>query len=125
MAEPVSVISPASEASSDTRRDWALGIVAAGGMAMTIFAGFSLWLLSGNATYIFYMGMAAMVQIAIIFTGILGLLVKRRLSVTKSEFKVSDFEPEELITKKDATEAVQEAVEQIPPVDDGSTNKPS
>lgn len=117
-------VSAASEERSDTRRDWALIVVSAGGMAMTIFAGFSLWLLSGNPGYIFYLGMAAMAQIAIIFTGILGLLVKRRLSLTKSEFKVSDFD-QELIPKQDAIDAVQEAVEELPNVVDGSTDKPS
>ena len=64
-----------------------------------------------------------MAQIAIIFTGILGLLVKRRLSLSRTEFKVSDFE-EELIPRDEAAEAVQEAVQAVPEVsEDGSTDK--
>ncbi len=116
-------VSAESERRSDSRRDWALLVVSAGGMAMTVFAGFALWLVSGNAKYAFWMGVLAMAQIAIIFTGILGLLVKRRLSLSKSEFKVSDFD--DLVPRKDASEAVQEAVEQLPSVVDGSTDKSS
>ena len=89
---------------------------------MTIYAGFALWLSSGNPTHVFWLGVLAMAQIAIIFTGILGLLVKRRLSLSRTEFKVSDFE-EELIPKDEAAEAAQEAVQSVPEVSDGLTNK--
>lgn len=65
-----------------------------------------------------------MAQIAIIFTGILGLLVKRRLSLSRTEFKVSDFEETGLIPKEEAAEAVQEAVQAVPEVN-GLTDKPS
>lgn len=90
---------------------------------MTIYAGFALWLLSGNPQYVFWLGALAMAQIAIIFTGILGLLVKRRLSLSRTEFKVSDFE-EELIPKDEAAKAAQEAVQAVPEVN-GLTDKPS
>ena len=67
-----------------------------------------------------------MAQIAIIFTGILGLLVKRRLSLSRTEFKVSDFDSssEELIPRSDAVEAVEEAVQSVPEVTNGTTDKP-
>ena len=91
-------------------------------MAMTIYAGFALWLLSGNPQYVFWLGALAMAQIAIIFTGILGLLVKRRLSLSRTEFKVSDFEEGGLIPKDEAAEAVQEAVQAVPEVN-GLTDK--
>ena len=64
-----------------------------------------------------------MAQIAIIFTGILGLLVKRRLSLSRTEFKVSDFEEGGLIPKEEAAEAVQEVVQSVPEVSDGPTDK--
>ena len=114
-------VSPESERRSDRRRDWALIVVSLGGMTMTIFAGFAMWLLSGNAKYVFWLGALAMGQIALIFTGILGLLVKRRLSLSRTEFKISDFDP---LSRHDAQEAVEEAVESLPAIND-STNKPS
>jgi hypothetical protein len=86
-------------------------------MVMTIFAGFSLWLSSGNPKYVFWLGALAMAQIAIIFTGILGLLVKRVLTLSRTQFSVSDFDPDdELIPRSDAVSAVEEAVQSVPEV---------
>lgn len=66
-----------------------------------------------------------MAQIAIIFTGILGLLVKRALTLSRTQFSVSDFDPDdELIPRSDAVEAVEEAVQSVPKVN-GITDQSS
>jgi hypothetical protein len=127
MAVEVLKVSPTSEARSDKRRDLALMVVTGGGMAMTAFATAGLWFVRDNPTYAFYLAVGGLVNIGIIFTGILGLLVKRRLSVSKSEINISDFnEGDDLIPRQDAQSAVEEAVEEIPAVTpSASTNKPS
>jgi len=126
MAEPTIVVSAASSARSDRRKDWALIIVAGGGMAMTAYSIATLVMSSGNPKYVFYLGVMAMIQILIIFTGVLGLLVKRSLNVSRSGVSVSDFDPDDddLIPRGDAVSAVEEAVQQIPSID-GTDNKPS
>ena len=83
------------ESRSQRRRDFALGIVALGGLMMTILVYWTVWfMMDANAVYLFNIAIGALINIAIIFTGILGLLVKRRLSVSKTEMSVSDFENE-------------------------------
>jgi hypothetical protein len=62
---------------------------------MTILVYWTVWfMMDANAVYLFNIAIGALINIAIIFTGILGLLVKRRLSVSKTEMSVSDFENE-------------------------------
>ena len=78
---------------SERRRDFALGSVIGGGVVMTALAFWITWFLrDANAVYIFNIAVGALINIAIIFTGILGLLVKRRLSVSRTELSVSDFD---------------------------------
>ena len=98
-----------SQRKSDVRRDWALIVVTGGGMAMTAYAAAALWLVRIWPTYVFWLGAGAMATIMLVFTGILGLLVKRSLSLSKTELKIADY-----IDKDDAQEAVQEALEEIP-----------
>jgi Ca2+/Na+ antiporter len=78
---------------SERRRDFALGSVIGGGLLMTVLVFLITWFLrDANAVYMFNIAVGALINIAIIFTGILGLLVKRRLSVSRSELSVSDFD---------------------------------
>lgn len=78
---------------SERRRDFALGSVIGGGLVMTVLVYAATWFLrDANAVYIFNIAIGGLINIAIIFTGILGLLVKRRLSVSRSELSVSDFD---------------------------------
>lgn len=121
---PVEVlkVSPSSEAASDRRRDLALKVVTGGGIAMTVFSAVGLYYVRDNAAYAFYLAVGGLLNIGIIFTGILGLLVKRRLSVSKSEINISDFNNEDdLIPRPEAKEALAE----VPAVTDASNNKPS
>jgi len=74
------------------RRAWALMLMAGGGLAMTVFAGFSLYLVRSVPAYAFYLGLAALFLIGIVITGYAGLLIKRTIkgSVLGSSFEISD-----------------------------------
>lgn len=90
--QQVTVIPPRTLDASDQRKSWALFFLAGGGLAMTLYAGVVLWLVGDTARYAYYLGMAAMLNIFMIFTGMLGLLVKRTLNVSKSGIIVEDHE---------------------------------
>jgi hypothetical protein len=77
---------------SERRRNWGLILLAGGGMAMTVFAGASLWLVREDRDYAFYLGAGALALVGIVLTGFAGLLVKRTIrgSVAGSEFEISD-----------------------------------
>lgn len=68
---------------------------------MTLFAGYAMVQLRLSAHYTFWMGMTAMVQILIIFTGLLGLLVKRSIKISRSEVSISDDRGEQEIGSTD------------------------
>jgi hypothetical protein len=124
MAVEVLKVSPTSEAASDRRRDWALAVISGGGVAMTIFTSVAMYFVRESPMYVFYLGVGGMVNIGVIFTGILGLLVKRRLSVSKSEINISDFnEDDDVIPREQATEAVEEALAEVPAVTDGTNDQ--
>lgn len=115
-----------SVAKADRRRDWALVILAGGGMTMTLYSIAVLYMSQSEVKYVFYLGVLAMLQIFVVFTGLLGLLVKRNLTISRAGITVSDFDPDkdDLIPRGDAIEAVEEAVHEVPKVD-GSTDKQS
>lgn len=81
---------PVAPARSDRRRDWGLILLAGGGMAMTGFASYALWLNRDNADHAFYLGLAAMALIGVVLTGFAGLLVKRTVRVSPTSFEVTD-----------------------------------
>jgi hypothetical protein len=97
------------DARADKRRDWALFFLSGGGMVMTMYAASVLWLVKGIPSYVFYMGLFAHIQILVVFTGILGLLVKRELKISKNEINISDHNEEDLIPRSEAVTAVEEA----------------
>jgi hypothetical protein len=101
----------------ENRRNWALAIVAGGGVAMTAYASVGLWFVRESPMYSFYLATSALVNIGLIFTGVLGLLVKRTLSISKSAINISDQQNDQI----SRPEAVTEAIAGI----DGNTNKPS
>jgi hypothetical protein len=109
---------------SDTRRDWALIILAGGGMVMTVFAAFVLYLVHGNEKYAFYLGLAAMLQVLLVLTGLMGLLVKRTISISRTGINIGDIVGNDLIPRQEAKEAVQEAETKISGTD-GSNSQPS
>lgn len=75
---------------SDRRRNWGLILLAGGGMAMTAYAAYALWLVKDHADYAFYLGLSAMGLVGIVLTGFAGLLVKRTVRLSKDGFEVTD-----------------------------------
>lgn len=75
---------------SDRRRDWGLALLAGGGMAMTFFAAAALFLVRNQATYAFYLGLAALALVGVVLTGFAGLLVKRTLRISRDGMEVTD-----------------------------------
>jgi len=78
--------------SPDGRRAMALLFLAGGGVAMTAYAGWSLWMVRAVAQYAFWLGLAAHVSILVVLTGFAGLLVKRMLkaNVAGASFEAND-----------------------------------
>ncbi|MCW3837791.1 hypothetical protein ACFQ1E_17235 [Sphingomonas canadensis] len=74
------------------RRGWALMLLAGGGMAMTVMAGFALWLVREVPSYAFQLGLGALVLVGIVLTGFAGLLIKRTIrgKVGGSEISIED-----------------------------------
>lgn len=99
---------------SEGRRAWALMLLAGGGVSMTVYAGAAMFLVQTNPTYIFYLGLASQIQIAIVMTGFAGLLVKRtlRASIAGGEFSSQDLpDPATEAAAKTAGAALDKAVE--------------
>ena len=90
--QQVTVVPPRTLDASDQRKSWALFFLAGGGLTMTAYAGVVLWLVGDVARYAYYLGMFAMLNIFVIFTGMLGLLVKRTLNISKTGIVVEDHE---------------------------------
>lgn len=110
------------DARADRRRDWALILAGGGAVTMTLYACACLFLLRENAGFTFYLACFAHVQILVALTGILGLLVKRELKISKNEINISDHE---LISRPEAETAVNEALAEVPAVKNDSTDKSS
>lgn len=77
---------------SEGRRAWAVIALAGGGMAMTVYAAFALWLVATVPEYVLALGLAAHVAVFVSITGFAALLVKRTLkaSVAGNSFEASD-----------------------------------
>lgn len=116
------IVPASSIVKSDNRKDWALMFLSGGGIVMTLYSAACLFILRGHPDYTFYLGLAAMIQIMLVFTGLMGLLVKRSLKISRSEIDISDFESGGLVSRPEAAEAAKQAVEELPRVDVG-TNK--
>jgi len=72
------------------RRAAAFGALLGGCVIMTIFAAIGVWLVSGNATYSFYLALAAHMQILLGLTGFTALFVKRSIKAGKDGIEISD-----------------------------------
>lgn len=78
-------------ANADRRKTWAIMFLAGGGLMMTIYAAFVLYIVrTAPAHYAYWLGMFAMANIFTIFTGLLGMFVKRTLNVSKNGILVED-----------------------------------
>lgn len=108
-------MAPWQELRSERRRDAALAIVTLGGLAMTVLVFLVTWLLrEANALYLFQIALGGLINIGIIFTGILGLLIKRRLSVSRSEVSMSDFEHDSKQSERNERPDSGEPSERVP-----------
>ncbi|QNQ09236.1 hypothetical protein [Sphingomonas alpina] len=93
---------------AEARKGAALVLMATGGMAMTAYAGFALWIVRGEAKFAFYLGETALAIVLIVLTGFAGLLVRRRLAgeFFGNKFEISD----EVLTAAVAGAAAANAV---------------
>jgi hypothetical protein len=83
------------------RRAWALILLAGSAISMTGYASVVLWLVRHDPSRAFYLGVGAMIHIAIVTTGLAGLLVKRDLALDAGpiRLKVSDQEAQVIADK--------------------------
>lgn len=88
--QQITVVPQSSLEAAERRRDWALFIAAGGGFVMSIFAACGLFLLQSSTTSVFWLAESAMLNIFVIFTGILALLAKRSLNLSRTGLIVSD-----------------------------------
>ena len=75
---------------AEKRRDLALYVMTGGGMAMTIYALLVLYLVRYSVSHSYWLGVFAMVNILILFTGIASLLVRRSINISKSGVIIND-----------------------------------
>lgn len=76
----------------ENRRAWAFAALCGASFVFTVFAAVAVWLLSGNAKYTFYLGLAAHAQLMLCLGAISALLVRRTLSVSKDGITMKDDE---------------------------------
>tara|TARA_Y100000815_G_scaffold268029_1_gene288419 strand:+ start:600 stop:983 length:384 start_codon:yes stop_codon:yes gene_type:complete len=76
--------------SQEGRRAWALMLLAGGGVAMTIYAGFTLWFVRESPSRVFWLGVGALILIGIVLTGFAGLLIKRTIRVSRDGIEIAD-----------------------------------
>jgi hypothetical protein len=77
----------------DGRRAWAFIAIWGGCVVFTIFAAVAVWLVSGNALYSLYLGLAAHVQVLVGMTAIGWALGRRvKFDAGKDGVKLDDSE---------------------------------
>ena len=74
----------------DGRRAAAFAALLGGCGVMTVFAAIGVWLVSGNATYSFYLALAAHAQIMLGLTAFTALFVKRTIKAGKDGIEITD-----------------------------------
>lgn len=77
-------------ATPDGRRAAAFAALLGGCGVMTIFAAVGVYLVSGNATYSFYLALAAHAQIMLGLTGFTALFVRRTIKAGKDGIEITD-----------------------------------
>lgn len=75
----------------ESRQDLAIWMVLGGGMSMTAYALCVMWVIQDYAHYVFWLGMAAMANIFVLFGAIAGLLVKRTINISKTGIIYEDY----------------------------------
>lgn len=86
----------------DGRRAAAFAALLGGTITMTIFAAVGVYIVSGNATYSFYLALAAHAQILLGLTGFTALFVKRSIKAGKDGIEITDSEVTVTVEKVDA-----------------------
>jgi hypothetical protein len=84
------------------RRAWALMLMAGGGLSMTAFAAFALYLVRTIPKFAFYMGLASLFLIGIVITGYAALLGRKATikgSVLGNTFEISDDQVQRIAEK--------------------------
>lgn len=72
------------------RRAAAFTALLGGCVIMTVFAAIGVYLVSGNATYSFYLALAAHAQIMLGLTAFTALFIKRHISLGKDGVRIED-----------------------------------
>lgn len=78
--------------------------VSGGAIVMTLFAAYGMYLLRTYPGFIFWLSLTAQAQIAIVFTGLLGLLVKRTVKFSRNEVVISDYDANNQQSGRDSHE---------------------
>ena len=77
----------------DGRRAAAFAALLGGCGIMTVFAAIGVYLVSGNASYSFYLALAAHAQIMLGLTAFTALFVKRNIKAGRDGIEISDQGP--------------------------------
>jgi hypothetical protein len=72
------------------RRAWAFLSMLLGCGLMTAFAAVGLWMVRSHPQYVFWLAIAAHVQILLALSGFTAMFVKRDVEVTKDGLKLKD-----------------------------------
>lgn len=75
---------------SDGRRAWAFLAMLLGCGLMTALAAVAMYLVRGDVGLVFWLGLAAHVQVLVALTGFTAMFVKRDLEATKDGVKIKD-----------------------------------
>ena len=75
---------------TNERKNLAIWMMFGGSIVFTIFAALGLWLVAASLQYVFWLAIVAHAQLAIIMTGFIAQLVKRRITAGKDGITISD-----------------------------------
>lgn len=75
---------------TNERKNLAIWMMFGGSIVFTIFAAIGLWLVAASLQYVFWLAIVAHAQLAIIMTGFIAQLVKRRITAGKDGITISD-----------------------------------
>lgn len=75
---------------TNERKNLALWMLFGGAIVFTAYATAGLWLTASEPTYVFWLAIAAHIQIFTIMTGYVAQLVKRRLHVGRDGIDITD-----------------------------------
>jgi len=72
------------------RRAWAFLSMLLGCGVMTTFAALSLYLVRAELVYVFWLGMAAHMQVVVALTGFTAMFIKRDVEISQSKVVIKD-----------------------------------